>query len=211
MSSVETITSGPATGPRFPIPPAIVPERTLSVGQWGMLSFLVSEVALFSTLIVTYVFYIGKSLVGPYPDQVLSLSLVLGTTACLLASSVTIHLAEKTLHGRNQKGFLLLWAATIVLGVVFLAGTAFEWQRLIFHDHLTISRNLFGTTFYTLVGLHALHVTGGVTLMLIIFGLALRHEVTTERWPAIGLISWYWHFVDAVWIVVFLVVYVFGR
>ncbi len=212
MSSTETITSGPATGPRFPTPPAIVPERTLSVGQWGMLSFLVSEVGLFGTLITTYIFYIGKSLVGPFPAEVLSLPLVLVTTFCLLSSSVTIHMAELRLHGGNQKEFILWWAATIVLGVAFLAGTAYEWRELITHSPpLTISRNLFGTTYFTLVGLHGLHVTGGVVLMLILFGLALRHPVTTERWPAIGLISWYWHFVDVVWIVVFLVVYVFGR
>jgi cytochrome c oxidase subunit 3/cytochrome o ubiquinol oxidase subunit 3 len=130
---------------------------------------------------------------------------------CLLASSVTIHLAEKALGRSNQAGFLLLWTATIVLGVVFLAGTAYEWYGLIFREGLTISRNLFGSTYYTLVGLHALHVTGGVTIMLIVLGLALRRHVTSANRAGVELVSWYWHFVDGVWVVVFTVVYLVGR
>jgi cytochrome c oxidase subunit 3/cytochrome o ubiquinol oxidase subunit 3 len=211
MSAVAVTTPGPATGQAFPVPPAIVAERTLSPGQWGLLSFLVSEVALFSTLIVTYLFYVGKDVVGPAPADVLKLPLVLCTTACLLASSVTIHFAERTLGRRNQGGFLGWWAGTIVLGVLFLLGTAYEWRGLINDHGLTISRNLFGTTYYTLVGLHALHVTGGVTIMLIVLGLALARQVTSANRAGVELISWYWHFVDGVWIVVFTVVYLIGR
>jgi len=176
-----------------------------------MLAFLVSEVALFGTLIVTYVFYLGKDLVGPTPAVALSLGLVVCTTACLLASSATIHRAEKRLGRGNQGGFIRWWLATIVLGAVFLGGTAFEWRDLITHHQLTISRNLFGTTYYTLVGLHALHVTGGVTIMLIVLGLALRRQVTSANGAGVGLVSWYWHFVDGVWVVVFTVVYLVGR
>jgi hypothetical protein len=94
--------------------------------------------------------------VRPTPVEALRLPLVLGMTACLLASSVTIHLAERTLGQGNQGGFLLFWAATIVLGVLFLLSTAYEWHGLINDHGLTIGRNLFGTTYYTLVGLHAL-------------------------------------------------------
>jgi cytochrome c oxidase subunit III len=209
VSAAGTIAAGPA-GKTLPGPPAVRPEPTLSPGQWGMLSFLVSEVAFFSTLIVTYVFYLGKDVVGPKP-AVLSLPLVLGTTACLLTSSVTIHLAERTLGRGSQGGFLVLWAATIALGVLFLLGTAYEWYGLIYHHGLTIGRNLFGTTYYTLVGAHALHVTGGVTTMLIVLGLALRRQVTAANRAGVGLVSWYWHFVDGVWVVVFTVVYLVGR
>jgi cytochrome c oxidase subunit 3/cytochrome o ubiquinol oxidase subunit 3 len=177
-----------------------------------MLSFLVSEVALFGTLIVTYVFYrTVKDVVGPTPREALSLSPVVWMTACLLASSGTIHVADRALHRGNRGGFLLWWAATIVLGAVFLGGTAFEWHDLIVNKHLTISRNLFGTTYYTLVGLHALHVTGGVTIMLVVLGLALRRQVTAANRAGVGLVSWYWHFVDGVWVVVFTVVYLVGR
>jgi cytochrome c oxidase subunit 3/cytochrome o ubiquinol oxidase subunit 3 len=176
-----------------------------------MISFLLSEVALFSTLIVTYIFYLGRDTVGPTPAEALKLSLVVWTTACLLASSGTIHMAERTLERGNQGRFTLWWLATIVLGVVFLGGTAFEWHDLIYDKGLTISRNLFGTTYYTLVGLHALHVTGGVTIMLIVLGLALGRKVTSANRAGVGLVSWYWHFVDAVWVVVFTVVYLVGR
>jgi cytochrome c oxidase subunit 3/cytochrome o ubiquinol oxidase subunit 3 len=200
-----------ATTSAFPVPPPVVPERTLSPGQWGMLSFLGSEVAIFGTLIVTYLFYLGKDVVGPTPAEALTLPLVLGTTACLLASSVTVHLAERALESGAQRRFLRWWAATIVLGVLFLLGTAYEWYGLV-HDHgLTISRNLFGSTYYTLVGLHALHVTGGVTALLIVLGLAAARQVTRENRAGVGLISWYWHFVDGVWVVVFTVVYLVGR
>jgi cytochrome c oxidase subunit III len=190
---------------------AMAHEPTLSPAQWGLASFLVSEVALFGTLIVAYVFYLGKDVVGPTPAEALSLRLVLFTTACLLASSVTIHFAGEALGRDNRGRFLLLWAATIGLGLVFLGGTAFEWHDLITRQHLTISRNLFGTTYYTLVGLHALHVTGGVILMLIVLALALQRQVTTANRSGVGLVSWYWHFVDVVWLVVFTVVYVVGR
>jgi cytochrome c oxidase subunit 3 len=211
VSTAGTITAGPPTGQPFPIPPAIRPECKLSPGQWGMVSFLVSEVALFGTLIVTYVFYLGKDTVGPTPAEALSLSLVVCTTVCLLASSATVHMAERTLERGSQSGFILWWLATIVLGAVFLGGTAFEWRELIYRHHLTISRNLFGTTYYTLVGLHALHVTGGVTIMLIVLGLALGRQVTSANRAGVGLVSWYWHFVDVVWVVVFTVVYLVGR
>src|SRR5580704_15565268 len=168
---------------------------TLSPAQWGLAAFLVSEVALFGTLIVTYVFYLGTDVIGPTPAEALTLPLVLCTTACLLASSGTAAVAEEALRRGNQDGFVRWWLATIFLGVVFLAGTAYEWYGLIVDHGLTISRNLFGTTYYTLVGLHAFHVTGGVTIMLIVLGLALRRQLTTANRDAVGLVSWYWHFV----------------
>jgi cytochrome c oxidase subunit 3/cytochrome o ubiquinol oxidase subunit 3 len=176
-----------------------------------MISFLVSEVALFGTLIVTYIFYLGRDVLGPTPAEALSLSLVVWTTACLLTSSGTVHLAERNLHRGKHGGFIPWWLATIVLGAIFLAGTAFEWRDLIYRHNLTISRNLFGTTYYTLVGLHALHVTGGVTIMLIVLGLAVGRQVTSANRGGVELVSWYWHFVDGVWVVVFTVVYLVGR
>jgi cytochrome c oxidase subunit 3/cytochrome o ubiquinol oxidase subunit 3 len=172
-----------------------------------MLSFLLSEVAFFSTLIVAYVTFKGEDVVGPTPKEVLSLRLVIGTTACLLASSLTIHLATRALERGKHELFCLSWAATIGLGLAFLAGTGYEWYGLIVHDHLTISRNLFGTTFYTLVGFHALHVTAGVIVMLIVLALALWRQISHANAVGAELVSWYWHFVDAVWIVVFMVVY----
>jgi cytochrome c oxidase subunit 3/cytochrome o ubiquinol oxidase subunit 3 len=175
-----------------------------------MIAFLLSEVAFFSTLIVTYVIFLDKDASGPTP-AILSLPLVICTTICLLSSSGTIHMAERSLHTGSSRGFFRWWSATIALGVLFLLGTACEWYTLITRDGLTISRNLFGTTYYTLVGFHALHVTAGVILMLTVLGLAAKRQITGDRPVAVQLTSWYWHFVDGVWVVVFTVVYLIGR
>ena len=175
-----------------------------------MASFLFSEVAFFSTLIVAYVTFHGKDPSGPTPAEVLSLPPVIVTTALLLSSSFTIHLAERALVKAIGPSFLLWWSATIALGVAFLAGTAKEWHELITAHGLTISRNLFGSTYYTLVGFHALHVTAGVIAMSIVLFLALRRQIDAHQHEGIEMVAWYWHFVDVVWVVVFLVVYV-GR
>ena len=113
--------------------------------------------------------------------------------------------------GAALGGFRLWWALTILLGVIFLAGTAYEWRELIEEKHLTIGRNLFGTTYYTLVGFHAFHVSAGVVALLIVLGLAFRGQVRAGHALGVELVSWYWHFVDGVWIVVFVVVYLLGR
>ena len=124
---------------------------------------------------------------------------------------MTIHFAEKRLRGGDQASFRLLWTATIVLGAAFLLGTAYEWRALITRHHLTISRNLFGTTYYTLVGFHGFHVTAGVVVMLVMLVLALGRQVTAGNRVGVEMVSWYWHFVDGVWLVVFTVVYLVGR
>jgi cytochrome c oxidase subunit 3/cytochrome o ubiquinol oxidase subunit 3 len=190
-----------------------------------MLAFLLSEVAFFSTLIVTYLAFLRTDQSPPTPE-VLSLPLVIGTTICLLSSSLTVHLAEKSHRSGAKAAFIRWWSATILLGIVFLAGTAYEWYTLITRHGLTISRNLFGTTYYTLVGFHALHVSIGVIVMLLVLGLSLGairknqtsgpiYAVTSpaarHQGSAVELVSWYWHFVDGVWVVVFSVVYVLGR
>jgi cytochrome c oxidase subunit 3 len=193
--------------------PTVVPHRNgLTPSQWGVLAFLASEVALFSTLIVAYLIFAGADsrpggMGGPTPLGVLSLNLVIGTTTCLLLSSGTVHLADMALNRGRDSVFLVLWIATIALGIAFLLGTAYEWFDLIEKHHLTIGRNLFGTTFYTLVGFHALHVTAGVIVMLIVLNMALRKHLVGKSREGVELVSWYWHYVDVVWIVVFTVVY----
>jgi len=201
----------PAPGPAE-APPPVKAERTLPPAQWGMIAFLVSEVAFFSTLVMAYLTLMGKDTVGPTPREAIeSMNLVVLMTICLLSSSATIHMAEKALHAGNQAGFCLWWALTILLGVLFLGGTAIEWREFIVKHHLTISRNLFGTSYYTLVGFHAAHVTGGVVAMSILLGLALGREVTVRNQTGVQMVAWYWHFVDVVWVVVFTVVYLVSR
>src|SRR5215475_13195382 len=109
MSAAQAIIDAAPVRERVPPPPIVQSEHALTARQWGMLSFLLSEVSIFSTLIVTYLFYLGKDTVGPTPAEALSLSLVLCTTACLLASSATIHKAERTLEHGMQQGFLMWW------------------------------------------------------------------------------------------------------
>jgi len=196
---------------RLPATPPLATATTLDPRKVGMLAFLLSEVAFFTTLIVAYVVYFGRSLTGPTPAEVLSLPLVFATTACLLGSSVTVHMAGKWLRHGNPKDFVLWWSATIVLGVVFLLGTAYEWSELIGHHRLTIGRNLFGTTYYTLVGFHAAHVTVGVIAMAVVLGLSLRGRLSEHDHVPVELVSWYWHFVDVVWVVVFVIVYLAGQ
>jgi cytochrome c oxidase subunit 3/cytochrome o ubiquinol oxidase subunit 3 len=206
---------GDTTSAKFlMVPPPVKPEQSLNTGQWGMIAFLLSEVAFFSTLIVAYIAFMGKDTTPPTPKEALSFPLVIVTTFCLLSSSGTIHLSEGKLHRGDHAGFCRWWALTILLGVIFLLGTGYEWRELIKVHHLTISRNMFGTTYYTLVGFHGLHVTGGVIVMSIFLGLALRRQVTASNAGGVQLVSWYWHFVDVVWIAVFTVVYLtslFGR
>jgi cytochrome c oxidase subunit 3/cytochrome o ubiquinol oxidase subunit 3 len=192
----------------LPVPPDVSPERTLSAPEWGMACFLLSEVAFFSTLIVTYVAFMGSDVVGPTPGQALTLPIVIISTLCLLSSSVVIHAAERALERNEPKVFCLFLAITIGLGIAFLTFTGIEWHDLIFNKQLTIGRNLFGSTYYTLVGFHAFHVTVGVIVMLIVLSLAMAREITSKERAGVRLVGWYWHFVDAVWVVVFFVVYI---
>ena len=178
-------------------------------GKVGMAALIIAESAIFTIFVVAYLFYLGKSLTGPTPREVLDLPIFF--TICLLSSSLTIHFAGRFLE-RNQRGaFLGLWLLTIVLGGLFLFGTGREWHRLIYERGLTISTNLFGTTYYSLVGLHAFHVTAGLVMLLIVLIFGLAGRVGTEQSARISVLSMYWHFVDAVWVVVFTVVYVLGR
>jgi cytochrome c oxidase subunit 3/cytochrome o ubiquinol oxidase subunit 3 len=185
--------------------------KMLPRGHVGMMSVITTEVFFFASLIVVYLAYIGKSLSGPTPDEVLSLGLVSINTVALLASSATVVLALKALRTGEHTRFLQWLLATVLLGAWFLVGTAIEWTGLIGSDHLTLQSNLFGTTFYTLVGFHAFHVTFGVFALSFIWICGLMGWIKDKHHQNVEYVSWYWHFVDTVWIAVFLVVYVVGR
>jgi cytochrome c oxidase subunit III len=191
------------------IAPAATEWKLPSARKVAIICLVLTETGLFSIFVAGYVFYIGKSLTGPTPREVLDLPVL--ATIFLLSSSVTIMFAERAFNRDRVGLFKLFWFTTIILGFLFLTMTAAEWRRLIHHDGLTISTNLFGTTFYSLVGLHATHVVVGMCLMLLVFVFSLLGYVTIMHRERLQMISWYWHFVDAVWIVVFTVVYVIGR
>ena len=171
-------------------------------GTVAMLTLIVAETAIFAIFVVAYIYYIGKSISGPQPRQVLELPIF--NTVCLLS-------AERALKKSAMGAFSLWWGLTIVLGAIFLGGTGLEWKKLIYHDGLSISTNLFGTTFYSLVGLHASHVIIGLTMLSIVMIFSLAGKVKKEHSRQLEVLSLYWHFVDAVWVVVFSVVYVIGR
>ena len=190
-------------------PATDLPWELPTRGRVGILTMIAAEVAIFVIFVVAYIFYIGKSLTGPLPKDVLRTPVFI--TVCLLSSSLTIHFAVKAIGGGRIKDFRNWWFVTIALGTIFLLGTAREWYRLIFKDGLTISTNLFGTTYYSLVGLHAFHVTVGLVLLSSVLAFALLGYVKQEHTYHLDVLSLYWHFVDAVWVVVFTVVYVIGR
>jgi cytochrome c oxidase subunit 3 len=180
-----------------------------SRGKVAMAGLIIAESAIFTIFVVAYLFYLGKSLTGPTPREVLETPIFY--TICLLSSSLTIHFAAKSLERDYTRLFLGLWLLTIALGGAFLYGTAQEWHRLIFEHGLTISTNLFGTSYYSLVGLHAFHVTAGLIMLLAVAILGFAGRVGVSQSDRVAVLSMYWHFVDAVWVVVFTVVYVLGR
>ena len=178
-------------------------------GKVAMAGLIIAESAIFTIFVVAYLFYIGKSLTGPTPREVLETPIFF--TICLLSSSLTIHYAGKFLQKGERSAFLSLWSLTILLGGLFLFGTGQEWHRLIYEHGLTISTNLFGTTYYSLVGLHAFHVTAGMIMLVMVAIFAFAGRIGREQSHRVEVLSLYWHFVDVVWVVVFTVVYVLGR
>jgi cytochrome c oxidase subunit 3 len=173
-----------------------------------MYCLIAAEVAIFTIFVVAYLFYLGKSTAGPQPKDVLHVPIFY--TVCLLSSSLTIHIAVRKLIAGKMAAFAALWLLTIVLGVVFLYGTAREWIHLINDEGLTITTNLFGTTYYSLVGLHAFHVTMGLLALIAVAVFYFAAWLRREHAERLEILSMYWHFVDAVWVVVFTVVYLIG-
>jgi cytochrome c oxidase subunit III len=182
--------------------------RLPSRGRVAMFSLIIGESAIFTIFVVAYVYYIGRSTYGPTP-QILHVPWF--NTVCLLSSSIAIVLAERAIERGRMRRFAAWWALTMLLGMVFLAGTAIEWKRLIYNEGLSIRTNLFGTTFYSLVGLHATHVVVGLLMLSLVMIFTLLGRVEQRHTERIQVLSLYWHFVDAVWVVVFTVVYMIGK
>jgi cytochrome c oxidase subunit 1/cytochrome c oxidase subunit I+III len=186
-----------------------VAQRTsiLQRQRVGMLSFISSEAVFFLLLILSFLYFRVQN--NPSPNASTSLNTLRTAifTGCLIASSGTIFLAERSLKKGKRGGFILWLLATIGLGVIFLVGQGLEYLDL-FQKNITISSNTFGTTFFTLTSFHGLHVFVGLIGMLIIAGLALiGGKFKHPKSKALNSISLYWHFVDLVWVVIFTTVY----
>ena len=187
---------------------ALTPPQDLK-GRVGIIGLIIAEISLFGVFVVAYLFYIGKSLNGPYPKDVLDLPVL--STICLLSSSISVALGAGALRQGNVRRSGVWLFVTVVLGAIFLAATAKEWYGLIYQHSLTIGTNLFGTTFYPLVGLHATHVVVGLLMLSLCCVFAWTGALRPVHGERVEIVSWYWHFVDGIWVVVFTVVYVIGR
>jgi heme/copper-type cytochrome/quinol oxidase subunit 3 len=186
------------------------PEVETSTGlpnvKVAMWVFLASECLLFGALISTYVLYRGRSLVGPYPNDVFDIPYTSVSSFVLLASSLTMVLALAAIQ-RGDQGKLRVWLlATAMLGMTFIGGQVYEFTSFV-REGLTLKTNLFGTTFFVLTGFHGVHVTIGILMLLSLVGLSLGGRLPQDRAMTVELVGLYWHFVDIVWIIIFTVVY----
>jgi heme/copper-type cytochrome/quinol oxidase subunit 3 len=178
----------------------------LSHTKLGMWLFLSSECLLFGALISTYVLYRGRSLVGPYPDEIFDIPYTSVSSFVLLASSLTMVLALSAAQKRDAVRMRLWLVTTALLGLTFVGGQVYEFTTF-YHEGLHIDTNLFGTTFFVLTGFHGVHVTVGILMLLSLVGMSFARTLPPDASFPVEMVGLYWHFVDIVWIVIFTVVY----
>lgn len=168
--------------------------------------FLASDCLFFGSFIAAYLLYRGRSLVGPYPEDLFDIPFTSVSAFVLLMSSVTMVLALAAIQRGNVRNMRIWLFTTALLGTLFIAGQAYEFTEF-YHEGLTLSTNLFGTTFFVLTGFHGAHVTIGVFILMSMFIVSLRGGITQKNSLTVELAGLYWHFVDIVWIVIFTLVY----
>lgn len=178
-----------------------------SRGKVGMWLFLASDAITFGALLVAYAIARVGSPAWPVPSQVLNVPLTALNTFILICSSVTMVKALSAIRHGDLAGLKKFLGATILGGAVFLGIQAFEWTRLIGHDGLSLRKDLFCATFFSLTGFHGFHVLCGVLYLLYTLNRARLGDFTAERNERIEIAGLYWHFVDLVWILVFTFVY----
>ena len=171
-----------------------------------MWAFLGSDVMFFGAFIATYLVYRGKSLVGPYPSEVLNIPITTVSTFVLLMSSLAMVLAlHYVKEGEKNKGTLWI-LAVVVLGAIFMGFQLVELREFS-HLGLTPRTNIFGTTFFILTGIHGAHVTIGVIWMAFLAYSSNNGALRSDNALDLEIAGLYWHFVDIVWIVIFTVIY----
>ena len=171
-----------------------------------MWTFIGSECMLFGSLIAGYLAYRGRSVVGPYPEDLLNIPFITVTTFVLLMSSLAMVLALSAVQRGHRSGAKLWLAATAILGMIFLGGQYYEFSHFV-HEGLGLSRNLFSATFFLLTGTHGAHVTVGVIWLLSLLGMEMKGNLGPEKAEIVEVAGLYWHFVDVIWIVLFTVIY----
>ena len=178
----------------------------LSSWKVGFWTFIGSECLFFASLISTYMVYKGRSVVGPYPEEILDIPLTSISTFILLMSSLAMVLALDGVQ-RGSKKLSLIWlGAVILLGAAFLGFQVYEFNHFV-HEGLTIGTNVFGSSFFVLTGFHGAHVAGGVIWLSTLWILAARGKLTSGDSLKVEIAGLYWHLVDIVWIVIFTLVY----
>jgi heme/copper-type cytochrome/quinol oxidase subunit 3 len=172
----------------------------------GMWAFLGSECLFFGALISTYLLYRNRSVQGPLPGDVYDIPYTSVSSFVLLMSSLTMVLALNAIQRGDHRRLRAWLLATALLGITFVGGQVFEFTVFV-NEGLTLSRNLFGSSFFVLTGFHGAHVTVGILMLLTLFGQSVAGRLPIERALRVELVGLYWHFVDIVWIVIFTVVY----
>jgi heme/copper-type cytochrome/quinol oxidase subunit 3 len=172
----------------------------------GMWAFLGSECLFFGALISTYLLYRGRSVQGPFPEDVYDIPYTSVSSFVLLMSSLTMVLALNAIQRGDHRRLRAWLLATALLGITFIGGQAFEFTVFV-NEGLTLSRNVFGSSFFVLTGFHGAHVTVGVLMLLSLFGMSVAGRLPPQNALRVELVGLYWHFVDVVWIVIFTVVY----
>jgi heme/copper-type cytochrome/quinol oxidase subunit 3 len=173
-----------------------------------MVFFLASEAVFFANLIAAYLYLRVRS-GGVWPPTIEHLTrpdpLLTGiNTLILLSSSFPMHFAARAISKGDKRGLTIGLGLTSLLGAIFLSLQAYEYV----HNAFGPSSGVFGSTFYTLTGFHGAHVTFGVLFLLTCFFRATRGGFTKDKHFAVNAVEMYWHFVDAVWVILFLVVYI---
>ncbi len=174
--------------------------------KMAMWVFLGSECFFFGTLVATYLAYKGRSVVGPAPHEIFNIPLTSLSTFDLLMSSLLMVLALAAVQRGDRRQMRLWLFGTAFFGLIFLGFQAYEFTDFV-HKGFTIQRNLFGSTFFLLTGLHGTHVAIGVLWLLSLWVLALRGRLGAADAVKVEIAGLYWHFVDVVWIAIFTLVY----
>jgi heme/copper-type cytochrome/quinol oxidase subunit 3 len=173
----------------------------------AMWIFLASDCMFFGSLISAYMVSKNRSVVGPYPDDLINIPFTSVSSFVLLMSSLAMVLALAGIQRGNLRQFRIWTLATGLLGLIFLGGQIYEFYEFN-HEGLTLSRNLFGSSFFTLTGFHGTHVAIGVVWLFSLFIASFKRGMITQKNSLnVEIAGLYWHFVDIVWIVIFTLVY----
>ena len=200
----EEVVRVPSFGGGPPPPPS--PEPPVSNARVGMVMLIGAETMLFTGLIGAYVMFRFGSVAWPSAHLYLPVGVTWVNTFVLLLSCYTMRQAITAVQANDRRGLVHRLSVTGLLGTTFLSIQGYEWTQLI-RDGLTISTGIYGATFYTLIGCHALHVLAAVTWLLIVVWQARKGRFSQRRHVGVEICNMYWYYVGALWVVLFVLVY----